>query len=151
MRYLSCFHRESTIAVVDQQVIAFLNVVTIIGNIMSQSSIPCRFDESTAAFLKAEAAREGVSQSEYIRRMVSKGLLAQSLEDAVSEIRSVSGESGHGITEEGFRFLTTSILEVRNLLRIISAKNFPTAVTEAKRDAEEEVKRLLGDGGSNVG
>lgn len=118
---------------------------------MSQSSIPCRFDERTAAFLKAEAAREGVSQSEYIRRMVSKGLLTQSLEDAVLQIRSFSGESGHGMTEEGFRFLATTILEVRNLLRIISAKNFPTAVTEAKRDAEEEVKRLLGDGGSNVG
>lgn len=151
MRYLTCFHRESTIAVIDQQVIAFYSVVTIIGKIMSQSSIPCRFDESTAAFLKAEAAREGVSQSEYIRRMVSKGLLAQSLEDAVSEIRSISGGSGHGITEEGFRFLATSILEVRNLLRIISAKNFPTAVTEAKRDAEEEMKRLLGNGDSNVG
>ena len=30
---------------------------------MSQSSIPCRFDESTAAFLKAEAARDEASRT----------------------------------------------------------------------------------------
>lgn len=135
----------------NQWLVAFFVVVTIIGEIMKMKPIPCRFEETEEAFLRAEAARQGVTPSEFIRRMVSKGLMADSLEKTVSELRSFSGESASGMTAEGFRFLASNLLEVRNLLRIISAKNFPTAVTEAKQDAEEELKRLLGDGGSNVG
>lgn len=120
------------------------------GVIMSQSSIPCRFDEATAAFLRAEAKREGVSASEYIRRLVGRGILAKSLDEAVSEIRAISPNGGSGVTAEGFRFLLVNVLETRNLLRIISAKNFPTAATDAKRDAVDEVQRLLGDGEGDV-
>ena len=135
----------------NQRLVDFFVVVTIIGEIMKMKPIPCRFEEKEEAFLRAEAARQGVTPSEFIRRMVSKGLVADSLEKTVSELRSFSGESGTGMTAEGFRFLATNLLEVRNLLRIISAKNFPMAVTEARKDAEEEVKRLLGDGDGNVG
>lgn len=109
---------------------------------MSQLSIPCRFDDTTAAFLKSEAAREGVSQSEFIRRMVARGLLAQSLHEAVSEIRAIAPG---GITVEGFRFLLVNLLETRNLLRIVADKHFPGAAAGAQHDATEEVRRLVGD------
>jgi hypothetical protein len=121
------------------------------GTIMSQSSIPCRFDPGTAAFLRAEAKREGVSASEYIRRAVSRGVLANALQEAVKDIRGVSPHGGSGVTADEFRILLVNVLETRNLLRIISAKNFPSAATDAKRDAIEEVQRLLGDGEGDVG
>lgn len=118
---------------------------------MAQTAIPVRFDPQTLAFLTEEAARSGVSRSEYLRALVSRGLLAQSLEDAVAEIRAVSGGSGGGMTSQGFRVLLTTLLETRNLLQAISAKNYPTAATEAKQRAVEEVERLLGPEGGDGG
>lgn len=118
---------------------------------MSQSSIPVRFDSSTAAFLTQEAARHGVSRSEFIRMMVGRGILSKSIEDAVAEIGAASGGGAGGITAEGFKALMVNIIETRNLLRMISAKNYPEAVTEAKRMAQEEVERLFSGEVGNVG
>lgn len=120
---------------------------------MSQSSIPVRFDPETISFLSAEAARHGVSRSEYIRRLVARGILAQSLEEAVAEIRAISGANSGGITEAGFRVLLETLLEVRALLRIVSARSYPDGPTEARRAAADEVAALLGpieDETSNV-
>jgi hypothetical protein len=135
----------------NQRLIAITPVVTQNEGSMAQTAIPVRFDPQTLAFLTEEAARNGVSRSEYLRALVSRGLLAQSLEDAVSEIRSISGASGGGMTGKGFRVLLATLLETRNLLQSISAKNFPTAATEAKQRAAEEVDRLLGPEGEDGG
>lgn len=135
----------------NQRLIAIGPVVTQNEGSMAQTAIPVRFDPQTLAFLTEEAARNGVSRSEYLRALVSRGLLAQNLEDAVTELRAISGSSAGGLTSQGFRVLLTTLLETRNLLQAISAKNYPTAATEAKQRAVEEVERLLGPEGGDGG
>jgi len=135
----------------NQRLVDFFVVDTIIGEIMKMKPIPCRFEEKEEKLLRDEAARRGVTPSEFIRRMVAKGLMAVTLEETISDLRSFSANQTTGLTTDEFVFFATNILEVRNLLRIISAKNFPTAVTDAKRDAEEEVRRFFVDGDGNVG
>jgi hypothetical protein len=115
---------------------------------MAQTAIPVRFDPQTLAFLTEEAARNGVSRSEYLRALVSRGLLSQTLDEAVGELRAISEKKEGGITPAGFRFLLTTLLETRNLLQAISVKNYPEAATVAKERASEEVDRLLGPSGA---
>jgi hypothetical protein len=83
--------------------------------------------------------------------MVGRGILSKSIEEAVSEIGAASGGGAAGITAEGFKALMVNIIETRNLLRMISVKNYPEAITEAKRMAQEEVANLFSGEISNVG
>jgi hypothetical protein len=113
---------------------------------MKQTAIPVRFESGEAAFIKREAARHGLSRSEYLRQAVSRGMLASSIEDAISRVCAISDAHGGGITKEEFAFLLKNLLEVRNLLRLISVKNYPEAITQAKQEACAEVDKLFSSG-----
>ncbi len=84
------------------------------------------------ALLAAEAGKPPLVTAEYVRNLIVRGMVARELHETITEVRAMLSElrASEGARTEGLAL--EALLEVRAMLRAITAVRDPLIVTNAR-------------------
>ena len=106
------------------------------------SRITLRLGKELIAFLTAEAGEQGLAKTEYVRNLIARGLHARQLDDTTAEIRAAIAELRKPSPTGSDDTTLEVLLEVRAMLRMIATARDPMIVTNARKQALEELTML---------
>lgn len=105
--------------------------------------LSCTIDHDLMDAIEGRTQSSGVSKSEFVSRLLYRGLLAEDVETIRSDLEGVVSK----ITNAGGlnRSELLVLLEILGYMRIMFAENQPSNVERAKLFAEKAIKQLTGD------